>query len=106
LKGDLDTRKPNARPADVSKSALAMQRRAAATRGSQMHKADWLLRGAAVGAGDAGDGDGDIGVRMRERTGGHGAMNGTNDDLACDRPWRNEHGFRVVEMTPKGRIAT
>ena len=49
-------------PADIAEALLAMQQLAAASRGAEMHEADRLLRRAAARAGDAGDGDRDVGA--------------------------------------------
>ena len=47
--------------------------RLVAPAGGEMHEPDRLLRRAAVGPGDAGDGHGKARVRMGERASGHGA---------------------------------
>src|SRR5215217_4968824 len=75
-------------PADIAETFLPVEDLRGA-RGGEMNEADRLLRRPAARAGNAGDGDGEIGARLRARTLRHGL-----GGLGADRAVRRERGGR------------
>src|SRR5262249_13434728 len=62
-------------PPDVAKTALTVERDPLSAGNCEMDEADRLLVAASDGSGRAGDGDGDAGRRLRQRTLRHGSCN-------------------------------